>query len=122
MGNSFLGLSSEIGQGGWETQTHLHLPILFHLYDGQGLLIEDEELDYRTAKEMAGYRITPNQRSTPRPEARPKAAQLGEEEEPKWVARPFAAVNASLRQAKKQYLGVEEALEEISAELGVEPK
>ena len=33
---------------------------LFHLYDGQGLLISNEELDYRTVKEMAGYRITPD--------------------------------------------------------------
>ena len=31
---------------------------LFHLYEGQGLLTVDEEVDYRTAKEMAGYRIT----------------------------------------------------------------
>ena len=35
-------------------------PFLFHLYEGQGLLTGDEELDYRTAKEMAGYRITPD--------------------------------------------------------------
>ena len=33
-------------------------PFLFHLYEGQGLLTVDEELDYRTAKEMVGYRIT----------------------------------------------------------------
>ena len=33
-------------------------PFLFHLYEGQGLLTADEELDYRTAKKMAGYRIT----------------------------------------------------------------
>ena len=35
-------------------------PFLFHLYEGQGLLTADEELDYRTMKEMAGYRITPD--------------------------------------------------------------
>ena len=35
-------------------------PFLFHLYEGQGLLTVDEELDYRTAKEMDGYRITPD--------------------------------------------------------------
>ena len=40
-------------------------PFLFHLYDGQGLLTGDEELDYRTAKEMAGYRITPDPDSRP---------------------------------------------------------
>ena len=38
---------------------------LFHLYDGQGLLMEDKELDYRKAKEMAGYRITPDPDSRP---------------------------------------------------------
>ena len=35
-------------------------PFLFHLYESQGLLTADEDLDYRTAKEMAGYRITPD--------------------------------------------------------------
>ena len=40
-------------------------PLLFHLYEGQGLLTADEELDYRTAKEMAGYRITPDPDSRP---------------------------------------------------------
>ena len=35
-------------------------PFLFHLYEDQGLLTADEDLDYRTAKEMAGYRITPD--------------------------------------------------------------
>ena len=41
-------------------------PFLFHLYEGQGLLTADEELDYRTAKEMARYRITPDPDSRPR--------------------------------------------------------
>ena len=41
-------------------------PFLFHLYKGQGLLTADEDLDYRTAKEMAGYRITPDPDSQPR--------------------------------------------------------
>ena len=40
-------------------------PFLFHLYEGQGLLTADEELDYRTAKEMARYRITPDPDSRP---------------------------------------------------------
>ena len=40
-------------------------PFLFHLYEGQGLLTAEEELDYRTAKEMAGYRITPDLDSQP---------------------------------------------------------
>ena len=136
-------------------------PFLFHLYDGQGLLTEDEELDYWTAKEMAGYRITPDPDSrpgsddegavlilvaspvqetpartpnrrrkttywapagsppvrlrgplspvppepqssaqpdeqvTPRPGAQLEATQP--EEDPEWIARPFAVVTASLR-------------------------
>ena len=40
-------------------------PFLFHLYEGQGLLTVDEELDHQTAKEMAGYRITPDPDSRP---------------------------------------------------------
>ena len=40
-------------------------PFLFHIYEGQGLLTTEEELDYRTAKEMAGYRITPDPDSRP---------------------------------------------------------
>ena len=39
---------------------------LFYLYEGQGLLTADKELDYRTAKEMTGYRITPDPDSRPR--------------------------------------------------------
>ena len=35
-------------------------PFLFHIYEGQGLLTAEEELDYWTAKEMARYRITPD--------------------------------------------------------------
>ena len=34
--------------------------------------MEDEELDYRTAKEMAGYRITPN------PDSRPESKDEGQ--------------------------------------------
>ena len=33
-------------------------PFLFHLYNSQGLLLEDGEMDYKTAKELVGYRIT----------------------------------------------------------------
>ena len=40
-------------------------PFLYHLYEGQGLLTADEELDYRTAKEMARYRITSDPDSRP---------------------------------------------------------
>ena len=40
-------------------------PFLFHLYEGQDLLTADEELDYQTAQEMVGYRLTPDSDSRP---------------------------------------------------------
>ena len=67
-------------------------PFLFHLYNGQGLLTSDEELDYRIAKEMAGYQITPDLDSrpgtnedeavpTPAPSPRPEPSQTPNSEE-----------------------------------------
>ena len=59
-------------------------PFLFHLYKGQGLLTANEEVDYRTAKEMAGYRITPDpdlrpgtgeDEPTPAPSPRPRSSR-----------------------------------------------
>ena len=55
-------------------------PFLFHLYDSQGLLTEDEELDYQTAKEMVGYRITLD------PDSRPGSDDKGQA--PTLVALP----------------------------------
>ena len=54
-------------------------PFLFHIYEGQGLLTAEEELDYRTAKEMAGYQITPD------PDSRPGS----DEDEPAPAPAPF---------------------------------
>ena len=34
-------------------------PFLFHLYNSQGLLAEDEETDYKIVKKLARYWITP---------------------------------------------------------------
>ena len=34
-------------------------PFLFHLYESQGLLTEEEEIDYRAAQELTRYRINP---------------------------------------------------------------
>ena len=48
-------------------------PFLFHLYDSQGLLIEDEKMDYKTAKELAGYQITPE------PESKPESKDEGQD-------------------------------------------
>ena len=35
-------------------------PFLYHLYESKGLLMEEEETDYRVAKELTWYRITPD--------------------------------------------------------------
>ena len=62
------------------------------------------------------------QQPPPQPEVRLEPVQPEQEEEPKWVYRPFTAVARSLQHARSQYLGMEQALEEISSELGVEPR
>ena len=54
----FRDLTQRLAKGVGKFKSTPICPFLFHLYKGQGLLTEDEELDYRTAKEMAGYRIT----------------------------------------------------------------
>ena len=59
----------------------------------------------------------------PQSEPRSKPVQLdveGEQEERAWVYRPFAAMGSSLRQAKSQYLIMEQMLEELREELNVE--
>ena len=35
-------------------------PFFYHLYESQGLLMEDEETDYRAGQELTQYRITPD--------------------------------------------------------------
>ena len=32
----------------------------FHLYDSQGLLMDEEETEYKTAQQLARYQITPS--------------------------------------------------------------
>ena len=67
-------------------------PFLFHIYEGQGLLIVEEELDYRTAKEMAGYRITPD------PDSRPGS----DEDEPTPTPAPSLQPGPSRTPTKKR--------------------
>ena len=54
----FRDLAHKLAKGVGKPKPTLICPFFFHLYEGQGLLTADEELDYRMAKEMAGYRIT----------------------------------------------------------------
>ena len=35
-------------------------PFFYHLYESQGLLTEDKEMDYRAAQELIRYRIIPD--------------------------------------------------------------
>ena len=56
----FRDLAQRLAKGVGKPKPTFICPFLFHLYNGQGLLTKDEELDYRTAKEMAGYWITPD--------------------------------------------------------------
>ena len=61
----FRDLAQRLAKGVGKPKPTPICPFLFHLYEGQGLLTVDEELDYRTAKEMVGYRITPDPDSWP---------------------------------------------------------
>ena len=62
----FRDLAQRLAKGVGKPKPTPICPFLFHFYYRQGLLIEDEELDYQMAKEMAGYRITPDPDSRPR--------------------------------------------------------
>ena len=61
----FRDMAQRLAKGVGKSKPTPICPFLFHLYEGQGLLTADEELDYRTAKEMAGYRITSDPDSRP---------------------------------------------------------
>ena len=64
-GMVFRDLAHRLAKGVGKSKPTPICPFLFHLYEGQGLLTANEELDYQTAKEMAGYRITPDPDSQP---------------------------------------------------------
>ena len=61
----FRDLAQRLAKGVGKPKSIPICPFLFHLYKGQGLLTGDKELNYQTAKEMAGYQITPNPDSRP---------------------------------------------------------
>ena len=63
----FWDMAQRLAKGVGKSKPTPICPFLFHLYEGQGLLTADEEVDYWTAKEMAGYRISPD--SDLRPES-----------------------------------------------------
>ena len=51
----FRDMAQRLAKGVGKPKSTPICPFFFHLYKGQGLLTADEELDYRMAKEMAGY-------------------------------------------------------------------
>ena len=61
----FRNLAHRLAKGVGKSKPTPICPFLFYLYEGQRLLTANEELDYRTAKEMARYRIIPDPDSRP---------------------------------------------------------
>ena len=61
----FRDMAQRLARGVGKSKPTPIFPFLFHLYEGQGLLTADEAVDYRTVKEMAGYRITLDPDSRP---------------------------------------------------------
>ena len=87
LGVVFRDMAQRLAKGVGKPKPTPICPFLFHLYEGQGLLTADEELDYRMAKEMAGYRLTSDLDSqpgtdedeptpTPAPSPRPGPSQM----------------------------------------------
>ena len=64
-GNVFRDMAQRLAKGVGKPKPTPICPFLFQLYEGQGLLTADEEVDYRTAKVMARYRIIPDPNSRP---------------------------------------------------------
>ena len=77
-------------------------PFLFHLYDNQGLLLEDEEVNYKTTKELARYRITSELDSRAESEdEQDNAPAASSEQIPGPVAQPPAQEEQSQRSNKR---------------------
>ena len=93
----FWDLAQRLAKGVGKSKSTPICPFLFHLYEGQGLLTEDEELDYRTAKEMAGYQITPD------PDSRPGSHDEGAAPTPAPPLVPETPVPTPNRRRKTTY-------------------
>ena len=57
----FMELVNRLVGGVGKTKSTPICPFLYHLYESKGLLIEDEETDYKAVQEFNRYRITPDQ-------------------------------------------------------------
>ena len=56
----FMELVNRLVGGAGKTKPTPICPFFYHLYESKGLLIEDEETDYKVAQELNRYRITPD--------------------------------------------------------------
>ena len=56
----FMELVNRLVGGAGKTKPTPICPFLYHLYESKGLLTEDEETDYKAARELNRYRITPD--------------------------------------------------------------
>ena len=56
----FMELINQLVSGAGKTKSTPICPFLYHLYESKGLLTEEEETDYRAARELNRYRITPD--------------------------------------------------------------
>ena len=56
----FMELVNKLVGGAGKSKPTSICPFLYHLYESNGLLIEEEETDYRAAQELTRYRITPD--------------------------------------------------------------
>ena len=55
-------------------------PFLFHLYESKGVLTEEKEIEYKTAQELRGYRITPEPGSRPESKDEDQVEEIGDPE------------------------------------------
>ena len=86
-GKIFMDLVHRLVGGAGKTKPTPICLFLYHLYESQGLLIEEEETDYRAAQEFTRYRITP--------EPKPESAHKSKDE-----VRIITALSPSVQQLK----------------------
>ena len=55
----FMELVNRLVGGAGKTKPTPICPFLYHLYENKGLLMEDEETDYKSTQELNQYRISP---------------------------------------------------------------
>ena len=103
-----------VGRAGKTKPTPI-CPFLYHLYESKGLLMEDEETDYKSAQELNQYRISPNRDPESESEVR-----LIARPEPNRVVAPVNQVKRGNR-FKHTYRAPEGSLYTRSREEGSQP-